>query len=148
MTGRGAPPETPKGTRIFHLWQPALALVLLGTALSTSGCETATNSASFLIDSTDVASDQAVATLDLARSYEYRFAQANPDSLLTELWLAAISVERAWYPLDNQCAGPLGPRFTVLLTAPDARMASYDFDPGAGSLSCSTMLRQYEILGE
>jgi len=114
--------------------------------LGTSGCETATNSASFLIDSTDVASDQAVATLDLARSYEYRFAQANPDSLLTELWLAAIAVQSAWYPLDNLCEGPLGPRFTVLLAAPDSRMADYDFDPGTGSLQCATMLRQYTII--
>lgn len=121
---------------------------LVGALVSMPACETATNSGSVVIDSVDVASDQAAATLDLARTYEYRFAQANPDSILTDLWLAAISVERAWLALDNLCANPIGPRFTVLLTAPDARMAEHDFDPGTGALTCATMVRQYEIVGQ
>jgi hypothetical protein len=129
---------------VSRLSMLAIAALWASAMLLSTGCESATNSASVFIDSLDVASDQA--SLDIARTYEYRFAQANPDSLLTELWLAAISVETAWYPLDNLCASPIGPRFTVLLTTPDARMADYDFDPGTGSLACATMLRQYKIV--
>jgi len=78
-------------------------------------------------------------------TYEYSFAEANPESLLKVLIRARIPVVVAWEPLDNACMDPLGPRFTVGLTRDDPRMAEFNFRHGNGRLACSQRIRKYVI---
>ncbi len=92
-----------------------------------------------------VPSSTVVDRLDPARTYEYRFATARPESLLAALLDAGIPVEEAWLPLDNLCADPRGPVFTVALAYADARILAFDFDPGTGRLACATRLERYRV---
>jgi hypothetical protein len=86
-----------------------------------------------------------VGTIDSTRTYEYRFPQADPDSLLLVLWNAGLPVTQAWLPLDNLCADPRGPVFTVELAGPDAAITAFDFSLGTGRLACATRLRRYRV---
>jgi hypothetical protein len=86
-----------------------------------------------------------VGLLDTTRTYEYRFVQANPDSLLAVLRDAGVAVTQAWLPLDNRCMDPRGPVFTVELAAPDPAMLAFDFVLGTGRLACATQLRRYRV---
>lgn len=86
-----------------------------------------------------------VGSLDTTRTYEYRFVQVDPDSLLTALWNAGVPVTQAWLPLDNRCADPRGPVFTVELSKPDPAILAFDFLLGTGRLACATQLRRYRV---
>jgi hypothetical protein len=123
-----------------------IGLALLGATLGGASCESATNTPAFMIDSVDVASDGVVGTLDAGRTYEYRLGRGRPDSVLAALWLDAIDVDAAWWPLDYICLDPVGPRLTVALTVADARITTHDFELGTGRLSCATTLREYRII--
>ena len=83
--------------------------------------------------------------LDPARTYEYNLAQIDPESVLEALLAEQIPVARAWLPLDNLCLDPRGPRFTVELSRPDARILELGFGLGMGRLACATTLRRYTI---
>lgn len=86
-----------------------------------------------------------VGSLDTTRTYEYRFVRANADSLFAALLDADMAVTQAWEPLDNRCLDPRGPVFTVELARPDLRVATFDFVPGTGRLTCATQLRRYRV---
>lgn len=74
-------------------------------------------------------------------------ASVNPEALLTEMIQAGIPVVRAWFPLDNRCMDAVGARFTVELSAFDARIRNFGFSPGQGRLECATKLKRYVIKG-
>lgn len=97
------------------------------------------------VDSTIVASADVVGTIDPARTYEYDLLLTRVDSVLFALTAAGLAVEEAWWPLAYMCLDVRGPRLTVALIAPSARMADHDFQPGTGRLACSVELRQYVV---
>jgi len=80
---------------------------------------------------------------DLSRTWKYRYADVNADSLFRALLADAIDVEEAWEPLEDLCDDPIGPRFTVVLAAPDTRIARHDFEPGNGIRACTRLVRRY-----
>ena len=92
-----------------------------------------------------VTSEDLPAEFDSARTFHYSLGCANPESLLTELWKADIRVWRAWLPLDNQCMGPVGPRFTVELESDDSEILEFNFSSGQGSLHCATRLKRFIV---
>lgn len=79
--------------------------------------------------------------------YFYNSTLVNPEALLSEMISAGLPVVQAWLPLDNRCADPIGARFTVELSEPDARIENYGFARGAGRLECATKLKYYVIKG-
>ncbi len=81
------------------------------------------------------------------RTYFYRsgITESEAESLFMALWEEGIPVSRGWFPLDNQCEDPIGPRFTVELHQPDSSITDYQFDPGTDRLFCASQLKQYVI---
>ena len=98
-----------------------------------------------LLDSSMVASATVVPNIDATRTYEYDFSAVRPDSVLVALWSAGLPLTQAWLPVAYLCEDARGPRLTVELTTPDARMASHDFRLGTGRLACSQDLWQYTL---
>ena len=80
---------------------------------------------------------------DSTATYEYSFSAVNPDSVVRALSGSRLPLREAWYPLDNLCMDPRGPRLTVRLARPDPRIARFDFAPGTGRLACATQLKHY-----
>ncbi|MGD8276548.1 MAG: hypothetical protein PVH00_00920 [Gemmatimonadota bacterium] len=80
---------------------------------------------------------------DLSRTWKYVLADVNADSLVRVLLTAPLVVEEAWEPLEDLCDDPIGPRFTVVLAAPDPDIAEYDFEPGNGIRACTRLVRRY-----
>ena len=80
-----------------------------------------------------------------ARTFSYRFSEANAESLLAVLMKSRIPVRQAWLPLDNMCMGPVGPRFTIELSRKDKRVTRFGFVKGSGRLRCSPRLKWYTI---
>jgi hypothetical protein len=80
---------------------------------------------------------------DLSRTWKYTQAEANADSLVRVLLAARVGLEEAWQPLEDLCEDPIGPRFTVLLGAPDPTIAKYGFEPGNGIRACTVLVRRY-----
>lgn len=125
---------------------PAWGLVVLGLVSSTvPACTDIGPGVMPPIDSTIVASADVVVRIDPRRTYEYDGNSGRVDSVLTALWAARLPVEEAWRPLDYLCLDIRGPRLTVALEQPNARMADHDFQLGNGRLECSPQLRQYVI---
>jgi len=81
--------------------------------------------------------------VDLSRTYKYLHADANADSLVRVLLAARLGLEEAWQPLEDLCEDPTGPRFTVVLAAPDPEIAKYEFEPGSGIRACTRLVRRY-----
>lgn len=77
--------------------------------------------------------------------FEYRYAEAKPESLLIVLWEAGIPVVQAWFPQDNVCMDIRGPRFTVELASDDRRIEAFGFIKGSGRLACATKLVWFTI---
>lgn len=119
----------------------SLVCVLLAAP---GGCESGSAAGPVVIQET-VAASTVVGSLDTTRTYEYRFVRADPESLLAVLADAGLPVTQAWLPLDNLCADPRGPVFTVELAHPDAGMTAFDFLLGTGRLACATRLRRYRV---
>lgn len=91
---------------------------------------------------TDEVAGLEVAT-DAAATYRYRPAAADADSLLVALWRAGVRVAEAWQPLEDLCADPVGPRFTIRLEAADPRVLALDFETGSGIRPCTVRVRRY-----
>jgi hypothetical protein len=116
--------------------------LFLGLALGCHGGPTPTELplVTDVMSATDITPPQ-----DPAARYEYAFSAVNPDSILRTLLDAGLPMRQAWFPLDNLCMDPRGPRLTVELKEPDLRMARFDFLPGTGRLACATRVRHYEV---
>jgi len=82
---------------------------------------------------------------DLGRTYKMPGGAADPEGVLIALWNAGIDVTRGWQPLDNRCAPPLTPEFTVELAGADPAILGMGFEQGIGNLNCATRLLQYEV---
>jgi hypothetical protein len=124
--------------KVFRFGLAASAALLLGCAGSP------THPVESDIDVTEVPRSE-LPVLDPSRTYEHDFAAVDPDSVLATLLAAGIPVTRGWLPLDNLCLDPRGPRFTVELSQPDARILELDFGLGMGRLACATTLRRYIV---
>lgn len=121
-----------------------LGSLTVGAALAgSSACDDPSAVRDVSVDSAVVLSAGVVP--DPARTYEYDRASVRPDSALAALWRAGLPVEVAWRPLHYRCLDPRGARLTVELTAPDPRMADYDFSLGTGRLPCSEDLVRYTV---
>ncbi len=123
----------------------AVALVVLGAALAAvPGCDDPGTVQGIRIDSTVVRAS--TVQPDPARTWEADLPGARPDSVLAALWHAGLPLDVAWRPIDYRCEDPRGPRLTVQLSEPDARMADHGFVPGTGRLACSEELMRYLVL--
>jgi hypothetical protein len=81
--------------------------------------------------------------------YKYKSATVDPDSLVRAILNARIPINEAWEPVQDTCAAagdPVGPRLTVLITEPDARLTSHNFEPGNGIRPCTTRIRRFLIV--
>lgn len=119
-------------------WAAALALAACDSPTTLSYRTTQVGVDSTVVSSQDVSPDP-------TRTYEYRSAQVRPDSLLLDLWHQGIYVQKGWYPLGYRCEDPIGPRLTVQLPGPDARMVKHGFNLGTGRLGCAANLTQYVL---
>lgn len=97
------------------------------------------------IESMHIPSGDLPPRFDNERTFVYMYDFVNADSLLAVMSDAGIKILRAWLPLDNQCMGPIGPRFTVELGAYDQRILTYGFTKGAVRLHCSLELILYTV---
>lgn len=122
----------------------AVAVVLAGPGCAGSPAEPGAPGRRGVVKEV-VPASAVVGSFDTTRTYEYRFVRANADSLFAALLDANMAVTQAWEPLDNRCLDPRGPVFTVELARPDPRVATFDFVPGTGRLTCATQLRRYRV---
>ncbi len=99
------------------------------------------------IRKTVIAKDHLPLRFDEGWLFEYKYAEAKPESLLLEVHKAGISVVQAWLPLDNLCMDIRGPRFTVELARDDRRIEAFGFIRGSGRLRCATKLVWFTISG-
>jgi hypothetical protein len=83
--------------------------------------------------------------IDASRTYWSRLSSVEPESLILALWRAELPISRAWQPLDDRCADPIGPRFTVELAEGDLRILEHNFETGPGRFLCSTTVEQFTI---
>ena len=111
-----------------------------------ASCETKTNeSMQPQISVTRISVSEVPSTFDNTRTYYYPLSNPNPKSLLLGMFQQGIPVSEAWLPLDNRCANPIGPHFTVELKSADPRILNFGFVQGADQLFCSTKLDRYTI---
>jgi hypothetical protein len=122
-------------------WTPLLALAL-------GACrDTPLQPAAGLIDSTVIDLTGLPDEFDSLTTFTCVFPAVNAESVLVALLDGGIPVRYAWQPLDNRCADPIGPRFTVQLYRDDPRMLAHDFVRGAvGRLLCATRIVWYQIV--
>lgn len=97
------------------------------------------------IKSVVISRDELPEHFDTSRTYVYRIGYVNPESLLTVIWNSGILISQAWFPLDNLCMDPIGPRFTVELANSDMRLTEFGFAKGVGRLLCATRLKKFTI---
>ncbi len=117
----------------------------LGTALiSMTACSDPTTILAVVVDSAVVLSIGV--DPDPTRTYEADRTGIDPGSALTELGVAGLPIDVAWYPLSYVCDDARGERLTVQLTRPDPRMADHGFSPGTGRLHCSQTLMRYLVI--
>ena len=92
-----------------------------------------------IIQSSLITVDQLPTEFDPTRTYHYHANGVDkPED-------ADIRTRLAWYPLDDRCLNPVGPRFTVELARDSARMADFGFAREDGSLYCATTLIAYDV---
>jgi hypothetical protein len=82
---------------------------------------------------------------DSSRTYHLRSPSQRPESALVSLLHAGFAVTRAWQALDNWCADPVGPTFTVELQVDKATIQEHGLERGAGRLLCASMLTEYSV---
>jgi hypothetical protein len=99
----------------------------------------------YQIDSTTITASELPNPFDSTRTFAFRFPGGRADSLLVALFADGFDVVRAWRPLDNRCADPVGPLFTVELAADDPTILGRDFVRGEGRLACASLLVRYSI---
>jgi hypothetical protein len=126
------------GTRAAAL----AAASLLAATLVFSACDSpaAPPGASLVV--TEVRGD-ALPAPDPSRTWKYRLPSVDADSITRALLRAGIPLAEAWEPLEDACMDPIGPRYTVVLTRPDGRMAGLGFEPGSGIRACTFRVRLY-----
>ena len=115
---------------------------LLALFLAPAACDSPAAPPGSVLLVTDLPADQLPAP-DPARTWKYRFSTVDADSVTRALLRAGLPLLEAWEPLEDLCADPIGPRFTVVLAAPDARMERYDFEKGSGIRACTRLVRRY-----
>jgi hypothetical protein len=123
------------------------ASLLIVVATLASGCHSPGREISEpTIESSLITVEQLPAEFDAGRTYSYRASRVDrPEDLIRTLWYAGIRTRLAWEPLDDRCADPIGPRFTVELVRDNPSITEYGFDKGVGRLHCATMLMAYEV---
>lgn len=117
-------------------------MILVGLIMAIAACEqrTTPSGPSFHVE---VISSRDLPFQYQGVTYAYKFASANPESLLTLISIHGIPWNQAWQPLDNMCMDPMGPRFTVQLQKEDKRLENFNFERGSGRLACASKLNRY-----
>lgn len=122
--------------------------VLAGLAYGSQSC----NNDSVLptrptIEARTITTAELPAEFSASRTYKYPLPSLNdPKGVVLALLDAGIAVTRAWQALDNRCADPIGPTFTVELEAADAAILDEGFELGVGRLWCATTLTEYAVV--
>lgn len=111
------------------------ALPVLGTGCSESPVEVE-------LRSEELAGNDVVIPID-GLVYRYLLSTANADSLLRLMRRDGVPVAEALLPLEDLCADPIGPRFTVVLSREFEDITAYHFEPGSGIRACTTRVRRY-----
>jgi hypothetical protein len=125
--------------RLKH--SPALAgAAVLVLAAAAAGCR-ADPTEPELQSTVQTGSDVVLPAGDLV--YRYLLSSVNADSLLHLMRADGVPVREAWQPLEDLCADPIGPRFTVALSRPFEEITAYHFEPGTGIRACTTKVRHY-----
>jgi hypothetical protein len=123
------------------------AVPLLGLAVLGACGDAPVQLAGGRIDSTVIDWTGLPDEFDSLTTFTYAFPSVNAESVLVVLLDAGIPVRYGWQPLDNLCADPIGPRFTVQLYRYDSRMLEHDFVRGAvGRLLCATQIMWYQVV--
>jgi hypothetical protein len=122
-----------------------LRLSVCAVLLAGAACSAPTDSDDDL-QTMDVATRDLPAA-DLSRTWRYRPAIANADSVLRAVRRAGIPLEEGWQPLEDLCMDPVGPRLTVVLRMPDDRIRMHDFESGSGIRACTVRVRRYLFRG-
>ncbi|MBI4540913.1 MAG: hypothetical protein HY704_15525 [Gemmatimonadetes bacterium] len=117
---------------------------LLCCVITGTGCVQGTEPEPISYATIEVSSG-ALPAVDPDRVYKYRFASVNADSVLRVLWHAGAPLVEAWLPLEDLCADPVGPRFTVILSRPEPDVERFDFVPGSGIRACTIKVRWFVI---
>lgn len=135
-----------QGRRLASL----LALVPFVTLAALAGCdEVPSQLAGARIDSVVIDRTGLPDEFDSLTTFTYVFPAVNAESVLVTLLDSGIAVSDGWRPLDNLCADPIGPRFTVRLRVNDPRILNHDFVRGAlGRLLCATQVMWYQVRAE
>ena len=92
-----------------------------------------------------ISSRELPSRFDETHTFVYTSPTVNAESLLTAMNKAGIRIRKAWLPLDNVCADPVGPRLTVELASLNNRVANFGFTQGVGRLACATTLKLITI---
>jgi hypothetical protein len=111
------------------------ALPALGTGCSESPVEVE-------LTSEELAGNDVVIPID-GPVYRYLLSTVNADSLLRLMRRDGVPVTEALLPLEDLCADPLGPRFTVLLSREFEEITTFHFERGSGIRACTTRVRRY-----
>jgi hypothetical protein len=123
---------------------PFVALAVLGGCDDVPSELTGARIDSLVIDRTGLPDE-----FDSLTTFTYVFPTVNAESVLVTLLDSGIPVSDGWRPLDNLCADPIGPRFTVQLDQNDPRVLDHDFVRGAlGRLLCATQVMWYRVRAE
>lgn len=116
--------------------------VVVAACFAIPSCDSPSAPAGTVLVVTELTGDQ-LPTPDPSRTWKYRFATVDADSLTRALLRGGIPLAEAWEPLEDLCDDPIGPRYTVLLSRPDARMKGYEHEPGSGIRACTRRVRRY-----
>lgn len=120
------------------IWKAMICIAIVFMA-----CQSATQPADPWIRERTITPAQLPGRFDTTRTYVYRNPQVAAESLLAEMVKAKLPLSRAWLPVDNLCMGPIGPRFTVELKRPSARILEFGFVKGEGRLRCAREIKEY-----
>ena len=120
-------------------------IVTLCIATLVMACQSVTQPSEPRIETRVIGREEFPQQFDTSRTYVYQYTTVNADSLIGELVKGGLPVSRAWYPLDNECMGPIGPKFTVELERNDTKMVDFGFTKGVDRLSCATKLKQFIV---
>src|SRR5262249_54083284 len=120
-------------------------LALMGLLLLVSCDNKMSNMEQPQISIMKISSSELPHPLDTSRTYYFPSNNPNPEALLIAAFKQGIPISQAWLPLNDLCANPVGPHFTVELITPDSRILSFGFVQGTDMLACSTELNRYTI---
>lgn len=117
------------------------AWIVVALAAGAAACSDGTSPGP-LFDA-EVVTPDLLSNVDPTRLYRHTQGGIRADSLLPILYISGVRFSEAWDPIAHQCAGPIGPRLTLVVSAGAGGAASFGFEPGNGIEACTTSVRRY-----